>query len=80
MDMVWLNPPYDIQSPDQAYKRAEGAYLKRAIPYLKKATGLLVFIVPRKSLLDTASTISREFRNVRCVEFPPPRGSTTSTK
>ena len=72
MDMLWLNPPYDIQSPDQAYKRAEGAYLKRAIPYLKKATGLLVFIVPRKSLLDTASTISREFRNVRCVEFPHP--------
>ena len=74
MDMVWLNPPYDIQSPDQAYKRAEGAYLKRAIPYLKKATGLLVFIVPRKSLLDTASTISREFRTRPVRRISPPRG------
>ena len=72
MDLLWLNPPYDVQSPDDDYRRTESAYLKRALPYLKKKHGLLVFIIPLQALKDSASTLSREFQRVRCVRFPHP--------
>lgn len=72
MDLLWLNPPYDVQSPDDDYRRSEGAYLKRSLPYLKKKHGLLVFIIPQKAIMDTAVTLSREFQRIRCVRFPHP--------
>ena len=71
-DLLWLNPPYDLESPEGTARRTETAYLKRCIPYLKKESGILVFIIPKNALADSASTISREFRNIHCLDFPRP--------
>ena len=71
-DILWLNPPYDLEVAGSPSRRTETAYLKRCIPYLKKSSGILILIIPRKSLPDCASTLSREFHNLHCLAFPPP--------
>ena len=71
-DILWLNPPYDLETPDSAVRRSETAYLQRATPYLKREFGLLIFLIPQNALADCASTLSREYHRVTCLRFPEP--------
>ena len=71
-DVLWLNPPYDLETADDTVRRSETAYLKRCIPYLKKTVGLLVFLLPKNALSDCASVLSREFSTLACLTFPEP--------
>lgn len=71
-DLIWLNPPYDLETGDRSVRRSETAYLRRCIPYLKKRSGLLIFIIPKTALADCATTLSREFQHLTCLKFPEP--------
>lgn len=71
-DIVFLNPPYDLESEHDGVRRSETAFLKRSVHHLKKVTGLLVYIIPRHALADSASTLSREFKGIHVLSFPEP--------
>ena len=74
-DLVWLNPPYDIESSTLDSRRVETTYLKRCVRYLKPNTGILVYIIPQIALPDGAQTLSRDFTNIHCLNFPEPERS-----
>lgn len=66
VSVLYLNPPYDT---DSRCGRLEERFLRRATGALQDG-GILLFVVPYYSLTASASTLAKEYMDVRCYAFP----------
>jgi hypothetical protein len=65
-DLLYLNPPYDL---DPEVGRLEERFLARWTNALR-LDGVLVFVVPHYALKASADTIANNYRDVTCWRFP----------
>jgi hypothetical protein len=70
--LLWLNPPYD---DDRVWVRLEEKFLVRFTDVLAEGGsrsdgGILVYIVPHKTLSASARTIATHYEDVACFRFP----------
>ena len=67
--LLYLNPPYDFDSGND--QRTEQAFLRHCTRYLAEH-GLLVFVVPRRRLAESARYLASHYARLRCWAFPEP--------
>jgi hypothetical protein len=67
-DVLYLNPPYDI---DRETGRLEHRFLARFTPALRPGAGWLVYIVPHYALAASAAYLTAEYEALDCFRFPP---------
>ena len=67
--LLYLNPPYDFDSGEE--KRLEQTFLRHCTRYLAEH-GLLVFVVPRLRLAESARYLASHYARLRCWTFPEP--------
>ena len=67
--LLYLNPPYDDDAGEE--KRTEHAFLRHCTRYLAEH-GLLVFVVPRRRLAESARYLASHYARLRCWAFPDP--------
>lgn len=65
---LWLNPPYD---QDEGNRRLEHSFLTATGRSLAPG-GLLVYIVPRSRLVQSARYLSAHYDDLRCYRFQDP--------
>ena len=68
--MLFLNPPYDDDAADDE-KRTEHAFLRHSTRYLAEQ-GLLVFVIPRRRLAESARYLASHYARLRVWSFPEP--------
>ncbi len=68
VSLLFLNPPYDH---DAEHGRIEEKFLRRFTAAVAPG-GVLVFVVPARSLPASAETIAEHYDDVRCWRFPDP--------
>ena len=68
--MLFLNPPYDDDAADDE-KRTEHAFLRHSTRYLAEQ-GLLVFVIPRRRLAESARYLASHYARLRVWAFPEP--------
>ena len=68
--MLFLNPPYDDDADDDE-KRTEHAFLRHSTRYLAEQ-GLLVFVIPRRRLAESARYLASHYARLRVWSFPEP--------
>ena len=71
--LLYLNPPYDNEGyTGQGPKRTEMAFLERATRYLMPEVGVLVFVIPKRILWNSAIPrfLASYYKSVRCWDFP----------
>lgn len=73
--LLWLNPPYDWDTPeddDSPAERLELIFLQETLRYLQP-TGVLVYLIPQHRLTPTiAKTLAYRFDQVLTFRFPTP--------
>ncbi len=67
--LLYLNPPYDFDSGEE--KRLEQTFLRHCTRYLAEH-GLLVFVIPRRRLAESARYLASHYARLRCWAFPGP--------
>ena len=67
--LLYLNPPYDDDAGEE--KRLEQTFLRHCTRYLAEH-GLLVFVVPRRRLAESARYLASHYARLRCWAFPDP--------
>ena len=67
--LLYLNPPYDFDSGEE--KRLEQTFLRHCTRYLAEH-GLLVFVVPRRRVAESARYLASHYARLRCWTFPEP--------
>lgn len=71
MDVLWLNPPYQALAGG---RRLEHEFLERFTPIVV-AGGLLLFLVPFRSLAASALLLARHYHTITCYRVPEPHWS-----
>jgi SAM-dependent methyltransferase len=67
---LFLNPPYDWETEDEANERKEKVFLKETIKYLQP-NGLLVYIIPQSRLdKSIAKLLAYKFEKFLVYKFP----------
>jgi len=73
--LLWLNPPYDWDTPeehDAPAERLELIFLQETLRYLQPL-GILVYLIPQHRLTSTiAKTLAYRFDHVQAFRFPDP--------
>lgn len=71
--ILWLNPPYDWASDDDAdgSRRLESRFLHQATQGLAP-NGLLIYIIPQHVLAWDAAYLSRNYQEITVGRFPDP--------
>jgi len=69
--LLWLNPPYDLEQGDefQAKQRLELVFLRRHFPLLQPE-GVLVYIIPLRTLAKAAGFLSSRLADLKVYAFP----------
>ncbi len=74
IDLLWLNPPYDLDEGDfsQYRQRLEFLFLQKYLPTLVK-NGVLIFIAPLKEIQrSTVCTLLTRLADLELYRFPDP--------
>lgn len=69
--LVYLNPPYDFQIGEERSQRIELLFLDHVYRWLKRS-GVLVMVIPRRSIRDCRQILAQQFREVRVYRLTEP--------
>lgn len=64
ISLLYLNPPYDWESGQTNNQRLEYVFLEHSFRWLKPS-GVLVFVIPQKSLTKCARLLAEQFTNIQ---------------
>ena len=63
VSLLYLNPPYDFEIGPLANDRMERLFLAHTYEWLK-IKGILVMVIPRRALCDTADALATRFKDI----------------
>ncbi len=63
LSLLYLNPPYDFEIGQSGNLRMEERFLSHTFSWLQPK-GVLVMVVPRRSLVDCASILATRFKDI----------------
>ena len=71
VSLLYLNPPYDWESPESNNQRLELVFLEHSYRWLK-AEGVLVFVIPQLRLAKCARLLSEHFTDLHVFRLTEP--------
>lgn len=71
LSLLYLNPPYDFESEEGISQRTERTFLQHTYRWLKPS-GVLVFVVSRRRMIDCSQILAHQFKEVRVFRLTAP--------
>jgi Uncharacterised methyltransferase family (DUF6094) len=71
VSLLYLNPPYDFEVGSFRNRRFEELFLRHTLRWLK-ATGVLVFVIPQRRLINCSTLLAEYFTSIRVYRLTAP--------